>query len=92
MKNPKMNAPVIRASEVAEALIKAIPTLPIGVHFEVHAKLVVALVDALRGVRKEMRDECVEAVRHVPDYPGLLDMGPGHMHKAVEAAVGRVRC
>lgn len=88
----KKNRAVIRAADVAEALVKAIPAMPIDTHMEVHAKLVVALIPALQKVREEMRAECVEAVKHVHDYGGLLDKGPGHMHKAIEQAVGRVRC
>lgn len=88
----KQNEAVIRAAEVAEALIKAIPALPIEQHLEVHAKLVVALVPALREARRKMREECVHAVQHVPDYPGLLYKSPEHMHKAIEKSVGRVRC
>jgi len=89
---PKRNAALIRAADVAEALIKAIPALPVEQHMEVHGKIMIALVPALKKVRQEMRDECVHAVQHVPDYPGLLYKSPEHMHKAVEKAVGRVRC
>lgn len=88
----KQNAAVIRAAEAAEALVKAIPALPIEVHLEVHAKLVAALIPILRMTRENMRAECVAAVQHVPGYAELLYKSPEHMHRAAEKAVGRVRC
>jgi len=83
---------VIRAADVAEALVRAIPTLPIELHLEVHAKIVTALTPALKAVRKQMRAECVAAIQHVPGYADLLYKDPQHMHRAVEDAVKRVRC
>jgi hypothetical protein len=88
----KKNAALLRAADVAEALVKALPTLPIEQHLEVHGKIMVAMVPALKKVREEMRAECVSAVQHVPGYAALLYKEPQEMHKAIESAVRRVRC
>lgn len=82
------SGPSDAASILAERLSK---NLPIDQALGLHAVIVEVLVPILNQVAVATRAKCVEAVRHVEDYPGLLHKTPDHMHRAVERAVATAK-